>query len=1467
MADFAKLQKRLKKDIKINEARRSGTLTPFTDGYDFGDITKTILGTGTKALTRFGEGSVKAGENILDTFITLGSSKLNPFIYLYGYDPNKIQENTREFIKRDLTSEFKDSLGYNNTLSDGRSIQQTLDESSLIKPNTFADDLIYGIGNIAPSILLANTVPTGATSALGKLGTSALQSLPIATSAFGGGVEEAYQSGASREEANAYGLLNAATEIATEWAFGGIPGTKSAGYLDDLLQKGMDKKITNEFTKELAKYGYRVVGEAGEEALAEIMNPLIKNLTYSDGEKVDWNNVLKSAAIGGIVGGIFNLGETTQSLRNARTLDTMVDTTFDPNDLTIDEGIEVLNNLKNTTTDNSQLEQLNSAIDELTTIKQETTLNNPTISDIKQDIDTQLKMKQRKLSQLESRNELLRTESEAELITKTRNEIAELRRQKVESKKVTMPKKYNIKSDINTYEKVKNQKQILHLTNNITDILNSGTITGNLQVQNKNAKPVMYGNEGFVFKPEALDYSDKLYYGDRGNDFTGESTDQTTDLRDFVDNVGTKHLHSTAKVNNLPLKNTIDAVITYKNSKNYDAMVKLAQELNVPVIENKRVSETNTKEKSIGYSNKEDIRPNKISDIKDSIASKVLKEIPKAQLNTSVKKTLSKDIQTFISKTYPVEQLAEQVNNPELRNKLFDTMRSQAIAQNDIFDYQTDVNGKKVGESLLNIWQPIEKSGLVDDFSLYEYAKHGIARYQQDKTLFGENITDAMLKEFVSEQERLHPEFKEWDKNIKTWQNNIRDYMQNTGLLSSQTRELLESMYPDYVRVYRDYNNGKAPFKVEGQSIRINSPIKTAKGGDAPIIPLKEAMARQTLEVKNAGVRNVFGNELYKTLKGEQTDIESKNIKNNLIEQDGSYAYIFYKDGKQTAIPINKEIYDALTPSRRFDWEDTLLAKGIQTVSKAQRGLLTQYNPIFAITNFFKDIGDAPFNSRYAKSFFPNLIKAGMEIRNNGELWKLYKANGGMQNTYFDYEKGFVEPKKGIVSKIANINELVEQMPRLAEFMSSIQNGNTVSQAMYDAAEVTTNFSRGSDISRALSRNGFNFFNASLQGFYKQYNNLRGAKGIKGYVNLLLKATAYGITPSLLNHLLLSGDDEYEELNATTKDNNYIIKIGNTYFKIPKGRAMSIIGSAARRALSGEGFEDFGKFAIGQVGPTNPLTNNFMTPIIAINNNKNWFGGDIVPKRLQDLPPSQQYDEGTTSLAKAIGGIFNFSPMKIDYLLDQYTGVAGDIVMPMMTEEAEPNFIVAKFVVDTTKSNKKVSELYDEIDKLTEETYKNPSENIELRKSYLNGMKYYVNMYYSQIREVQSNPELSDAEKTEQTKILREEINNLAKQSIDNSKDIKTKTVAGVTYKQIGLTLYKYDKENDKYTKVNTATKGYKNVMGAALQSKAINQEIDASGTTYVKIGNTYYTVNDDGTYKKLKSSTAINKAKIKLGY
>ena len=412
--------------------------------------------------------------------------------------------------------------------------------------------------------------------------------------------------------------------------------------------------------------------------------------------------------------------------------------------------------------------------------------------------------------------------------------------------------------------------------------------------------------------------------------------------------------------------------------------------------------------------------------------------------------------------------------------------------------------------------------------------------------------------------------------------------------------------------------------------------------------------------------------------------------------------------------------------------------------------------------------------------------------------------------------------------------------------------------------EITTNFNRGSDIVKALSRNGANFLNASVQGLYKQYNNLRGANGVRGYAQLLTRAAVLGVIPSVLNHMLLGDDEDYQDLPTYVKDSYYLFKIGDDNFvKIPKARAMGILGNAARRVLSGESFEGFGKQAWEQVGVNNPLTNNIFAPIQAIKDNKSWLGYAIVPSRLEGLPPSEQYDAGTTELAKTIGKIFNISPMKIDYLIDQYSGVIGDITMPMMTEEADPNWLVGKFVVDAVMTNDNTNRLYEEIENLKKQE---PTEDTKLQQKYLNSMLYYVNQYYSHIRAVQSDTTLSDSEKTEQVRALKSELNSLAKQTLELKDNIVEKKYKDTKYKQIGLQLYKYNKEDDEYVKVNTGTKTYRDILGYNVQQQAIKQEIDAEGKVYTKIGVNYYEVKEDGTYKKLTSSSEINKAKIKLG-
>ena len=220
----------------------------------------------------------------------------------------------------------------------------------------------------------------------------------------------------------------------------------------------------------------------------------------------------------------------------------------------------------------------------------------------------------------------------------------------------------------------------------------------------------------------------------------------------------------------------------------------------------------------------------------------------------------------------------------------------------------------------------------------------------------------------------------------------------------------------------------------------------------------------------------------------------------------------------------------------------------------------------------------------------------------------------------------------------------MELAPRYAEFKASLQAGESYQEAMYNAREITTNFSRGGVITKALNRNGFTFLNANVQGFDKFIRNFSGENGAKGIVNSLVKAVIFGVTPAIFNELAFgSGDDKDEDYDALPdyiKDNYYLIKTGNGKFvRIPKGRMLSVFGSAARRTIeAAEGeenaFEGFLENANNQVGISNPEENNIFAPLIQAFGSENgtaWYGGDIAPSRLQDKPANEQYDASTAT--------------------------------------------------------------------------------------------------------------------------------------------------------------------------------------------------------------------------------------------
>lgn len=795
----------------------------------------------------------------------------------------------------------------------------------------------------------------------------------------------------------------------------------------------------------------------------------------------------------------------------------------------------------------------------------------------------------------------------------------------------------------------------------------------------------------------------------------------------------------------------------------------------------------------------------------------------------------------FIDKGYYVDKLARKVQNKELSSKYDYSLLSNGIANQIIGNGRVDEKGNKVGKGLYEIFEPIENSGLLDDFSKYMYHKHNIDRMslqnrfnEANKAVFGDSMTSDMSEKIVNEYENKYPEFESWANDIYEYNNANLEMLVKYGVLSKDSMEYYNKKYPHYVPTIREQTKTKNQMDfLLGKKASVNNPVKKAKGGNGNIIPLKDAMALRTMQTVNSALRNNFGLELLNSIETEQ--IRNQENIDNIVEEINSDDLLIkssetspatltvFDKGEKVTFEISDEIYEALKPNNIKTF------KFLNKLNNIRRGLLTEYNPTFMITNPLKDIQDGSINSKHPKLFIKNLPEAIKQIKNNGQYKQLYIANGGSYETYFNYNTGTnIAPSKldkiAPLKKISEINELIEMAPRLAEFISSIEAGDSIETAMYNASEITTNFKRGGDITKTLDRNGVTFLNAGVQGTTKQVRNVQEARveGIKGITRLAVRWTIAGLVPTLLMNMIWGDDDDYEELSDYVKNNYYIIgKYDNGEFiRIPKGRVVSVLQAFFQNALNGvEGkkmdLKGFADLIENNLLPSDPNESSLIAPIKQAINNETWYGGDLVPTRLQNLPNAEQYDETTDSISIWLGKMLNISPYKINYVLDQYAGAIGDYTLPYLTQAAESGSdsftgkllapIKDKFTVDSSLKNQNISDFYSLSEELTKKSNSSSATDEDILKNkYINSVKSEISKLYAKKREIQSSS-LKDSEKYNQSKEVQNEINELSEKALDNYSKVELYD----NYAIINDKEY-YKNNNDEWTKIDTTNAKYK---------------------------------------------------------
>lgn len=737
-------------------------------------------------------------------------------------------------------------------------------------------------------------------------------------------------------------------------------------------------------------------------------------------------------------------------------------------------------------------------------------------------------------------------------------------------------------------------------------------------------------------------------------------------------------------------------------------------------------------------------------------------------------------------------------------------------------------------------------------------------------------VTAEQSEAIVKKYEEAHPEFKRVAEKVWAFLQNLNQYRVDTGLISQDTFDYLAKLYPHYVPTYRT-GATKGIGAIEGKyNLKVKTTIKTAKGSTKNLLPPDVMIARQVMETVRAGRINQLANALYEGAEksGDTTYIEivskERMTDEAIAELDPTELrpknneVVFFRNGERITMRVSKEIFagfNAFNPEVEIH---NPLVNGARAINNGFKRLVTSLNPAFLLRNTIRDVQDAGINTRYGKTFLKNYARASYEISHNGKLWQLYKAMGGFSSSVFDFEKGFsgMQNKWGLTKAegnllrqtlqgVENANAFVEQLPRLAEFISSIEAGNSAEQAILDSADVTTNFGRMGNITKVLNRTLIPFLNPSIQGCSKMIRNITSIRSAREFASLAFKAALVGVAPMVLNMLMYEDDEDYKNLRDTDKENNFLFKVGDTFVKIPRGRVASVIGGLVNRGkstLEGEDADWAGyvKNIMQQVTPVDSMSRTIFSPFSDVANNLTWYGSAIEGRQFENTAPKDRYDENTSSIAIAIGRLINYSPKKIHYLLDQYSGVIGDFILPATTAKAEKDFLSGNFTLDPATSNKLSTEFYEMYDQAQyAKTAGDDTAAYQVR--YLNKVKSAISDMYKQKSEIQNNPDLSNAEKLQQTRVVQLLINEAYKTALQDF-ELYTKAIeatAGMEDENLRFTeatrlMYGAERalseyNDDVYAKcqmLNKAGVDYETLYSYYFTVRGITSDKDAQGNT-----------------------------------
>ena len=436
------------------------------------------------------------------------------------------------------------------------------------------------------------------------------------------------------------------------------------------------------------------------------------------------------------------------------------------------------------------------------------------------------------------------------------------------------------------------------------------------------------------------------------------------------------------------------------------------------------------------------------------------------------------------------------------------------------------------------------------------------------------------------------------------------------------------------------------------------------------------------------------------------------------VARKGGDYVSYFKDGKEVSYHVHdKTLFAALEAMK----PETIgpVARFIAKMNRKFTSFVTTMNPAFNIaSNPARDFQTAMMTQDSISEFGGLLAEVA---RNTKPFWQEMFTGSGSDQTMREYFAlgGWGEGVSGntdavfdsskdtqTVQKLKQAKRKageawegfsggIEQYLRANEYVLSRKAGMSAEEALFRAANITTDFSRGGVWSKKINR-VVPFFNAGLQGLTKEYRYLTGLDRKAGEDRVKTSAkrlTHFALASIVLGSLeALAGtgfdpddkeaEEAYSRLSTYQKNNSYCIYIGNgKFFTVRKPRELGILTSLTARLVEEELYDnenalyDFAGYSMDQLlpkivdslylvpggmGSTDGGNQFFGTAVNSLGwigsplgaiLNIDYRGNPIVPANLEGVEAWQQYNDKTSKLAQAAGKALGWSPMKIDYAL------------------------------------------------------------------------------------------------------------------------------------------------------------------------------------------------------------------------